>query len=58
MSFLNVASLSSVSGGQRWINPGTPCVVKLDNDAVLNGYIDRWDCAIATTTHQSARSRA
>ncbi len=56
MSFLNVASLSSVSGGLRWINPDVPCVVKLDNDAVLNGYIDRRDCAIAATTHQVSAS--
>ncbi|MFW5401229.1 contractile injection system protein, VgrG/Pvc8 family [Yersinia sp. 1252 StPb PI] len=44
------------SGGQQWIIPGAPCVVKLGNDAVLNGYIDSWDCAIAATTHQVSAS--
>ncbi|CNF30190.1 phage baseplate assembly protein [Yersinia similis] len=39
------------SGGQQWVNPGDPCVVKLGNDSVLNGYIDSWDNAITATTH-------
>lgn len=56
MSFLNVASLSSVSGGLRWINPDVPCVVKLDNDAVLNGYIDRRDCSAESTNSVISQS--
>ncbi|CNB84507.1 putative bacteriophage tail protein [Yersinia pseudotuberculosis] len=39
------------SGGQQWVNPGDPCVVKLGNDSVLNGYIDSWENAITATTH-------
>ncbi|WP_049613607.1 phage baseplate assembly protein [Yersinia pekkanenii] len=47
------------SEGQQWVNPGDPCVVKLGNDAVLNGYIDSWDSAITATTHEiSAKGRS
>lgn len=40
------------SNDQQLVKEGDPCVVKLGNDTVITGYIDRWAPMISATRHE------
>lgn len=39
-------------GEQQWVSPGDPCIVKLGEDIVITGYVDRCCSSIRTNQHQ------
>ncbi|AHE72797.1 phage baseplate assembly protein [Enterobacter ludwigii] len=40
------------SGEKQLVTPGEACVVRLGNDPVVTGYIDRWSSAIGPSRHE------
>ena len=43
--------LSESQSGRTLVAAGSPCVVKLGNDTVLTGYIDRYTPSIGPSAH-------
>lgn len=39
-------------GEQKLVSPGDPCVLKLGEDMVITGYVDRWCRSIRPNQHQ------
>lgn len=40
------------SDNQQLVNPGDPCVVRLGDDPVVTGYIDRWGTGMGDSRHE------
>lgn len=40
------------SDDKQLVAPGEPCVVRLGDDSVVTGYIDRWDATIGPSRHE------